>query len=158
MIMLSEVIVPLTEDITQEGTLGLSIIRGLEAALATAHDFPIASGEEFLEGDWAKLVDGKLETAGATEATAQLFPVWCGNGDRYDAIVTKQATVLMGTSFVYKTSRYDAGGSYAVGTPLTVKDGKVPTPAEAGDVVIGRVIEPIVSGVLTIQVAREGVL
>jgi hypothetical protein len=158
MIMLSEVIVPLTEDITQEGTLGLSIIRGLEAALTTAHDFPIAAGEEFLEGQWAQLVDGKLETAGAADALAQLFPVWCGNGDRYDAIVTKQATVLMGTSFVYKTSQYNAGGSYAVGTPLTVKSGKVPTPAASGDVVIGRVIEPVVSGVLTIQVAREGVL
>jgi hypothetical protein len=159
MIMLSEVIVPLTEDITQEGTLGLNIVRGLEAALATAHDLPFAAGEEFLEGEWGKIVDGKLEAVvGAVAATDMLYPVWCGSGDRYDAVITGQVTVLTGTGFIYKTNRFNTGASYAVGTPLTVKNGKVPTPASAGEPVIGRVFEPVTGGVLTIQVAREGVL
>lgn len=158
--MLNEVIVPLTEDITQEGTLGLKIIRDQEAALATAHDLQFASGEEFLEGEWGKVnTDNKLESVtGAVAATDQLYPVWCGSGDRYDAIATGQVTVLTGFGFIYETSRYDTNGSYPIGTPLTIKNGKVPTPAGVGEPVIGRVFKDVTGGILTIQVVREGVL
>jgi hypothetical protein len=157
--MLNEVIVPLTEDITQAGTLGLNIIRDLEAALATAHDLPFASGEEFLEGEWGKVVDGKLESVtGAVAATDLLYPVWCGSGDRYDAVATGQVTVLTGVGYIYETSKYNKLGLYPAGTPLTIKNGKVPTPAGAGEPVIGRVFKDVAGGLLTIQVCREGTL
>jgi hypothetical protein len=84
--------------------------------------------------------------------------VWCGSGDRYDAIATGQVTVLTGAHYIYETHRFNTGGSYAVGTPLTIKNGKVPTPAGVGEPVIGRVFKVVTSGVLTIQVVREGVL
>jgi hypothetical protein len=156
--MLNERIVPLTEDLTKPTAVGLDIIRDLERAMAAVQDFAINTGDEFQEGDWARLSSDGLAVevvTGAVGATDMLYPVWCGNADRYDAVATQQVTVITCQDWIYKTSRFNPLGSYVVGTELTVKNGKVPTPAGAGEPIVGVVVQPIdTDGYLTIQVRR----
>lgn len=151
---MSEVIAPVTEDLTLEASPGLDIIRGLEFALKSVHDFPFADGESFEEGEWGVVdADNKLATPGAT-GVVNCYPVWCGNALRTDAQATKQVTVITNADWIYRTGKYDTAETYAVGDALTVKSGKLPTLAGVGDAIIGRVFKAPVNGVMEIQVVR----
>lgn len=112
-------IAPVTEDLTTE-ELRLSVLRGIERMFRV--DKPLASSSVVLElGEWAVLnADGKLERAGATPVV-NTYPVFCGT-DRYDVAATGQATIIMASQIIAKTSVFNTSLTYSVGDFLTVKD------------------------------------
>jgi len=131
---------PITEDLTTED-LSISVIRGLESVFRK--DIELAAGATFAKGEWGVLdTEGKLARPGAS-ATADAFVVFNGT-DRFDVKATGKVTILMG-SFVAKTSKYDAGPSYAVNDYLTVRNlgggEAILTKAASGEPGVGRVLE-----------------
>ena len=98
-----------------------------------------------------------IPTATSVQAT---FPVWAGNSEgRSDVAATGKATVLMGGRFVYQTTKYDAGGSYNVGDPLTVKDlgggERVPTNCASTEYVHAIVRKVPAGGIMEIEVVAN---
>lgn len=128
--------VPVQEDLTTE-ELKLSVLRGFENAHRV--DKKTKDGESFISGDWAVLnADGELEAPGFS-AVPNTYLVFSGT-DRFDAKATGQCTIFMASGLVVKSNKF-AAGSYAVGTQLTVKGGKLIGVAAANDPVFGQVIE-----------------
>lgn len=132
--------VPVDMDLTASESR-LSILRGFEKAARVDKKI---SGVVTLElGDWAVLdANGELSAPSAT-SVPNTYLVIAGN-DRFDAKITKQATILMASLVVAKTSKF-AAGSYNVGSELTVKNlgagEKVLSLAASGDYVLARVVE-----------------
>lgn len=155
---MAENLVPLTEDLTLEQNL-LDITRGLEKIIRV--DKTIASGATlFAEGDWAVLNDSD-ELVDPTVTSAQAtFPVWAGDSEgRSDVHATGKATIIMGGDFVYKTTKYDTGGSYNVGDPLTVKDlgggEKVPTNCASTEYIHAVVTKVPAGGIMEVMVVAN---
>jgi hypothetical protein len=149
----SERTVPVTEDLTTED-LKLSIIRGLENMYRV--DKKVADGEIFEKGEWAVLGDDNTVSRPTASPVANTFLVFAGT-DRFDAEATGQVTLVGGGAPWVKTTQFDAGGSYNVGTLLTVKDlgggEAVVTPAAGAEAVLAEVIE-VGDGYLVYQVKR----
>lgn len=147
--------VPVAEDLTTE-VQTLSIIRGLEKMHRV--DRKTGSGVALAEGEWAVLNDDQtLSRPGATPK-ANTYLVFAGT-NRFDSHATGQATILMGGGLVVKSSRYDAGQSYAVGDGLTAKDlggGEAYlTKAGGGEAVLARVTAVPAAGVIEYETVRS---
>ena len=147
---------PLQEDLLEETPL-LEVIRGLEGAIR--EDIALAEGESFAEGEWAVInADYELEAPGAT-GVANCVPVWAGDAEgRSDVHATGKLTVLRrARGFIYRTTRFDKGETYAVGDALTVKSlgngSRVPTKAGGSDAVLARVSKVLSQDVLEIEVS-----
>lgn len=133
-------VVPVTTDLTLSESR-LSILRGFEKMNRVGK--PIAIGVALELGDWAVLnSNGELVAPGAS-SVPNTYPVIAGN-DRFDAQVLSQATIVMGSSIIAKTSKF-VPGSYTIGADLTVKNlgggEKVLSPAASGDYIVARVVE-----------------
>jgi hypothetical protein len=111
-------IVPVSSDLTLED-LSLSILRGLENMHRV--DKKRASGVDFLKGEWAVVQDDGTLARPASVPVRNTFLVFAGS-DRFDAAATGQCTIIMSSSILVKTNRYDTAPTYHVGDQLTVKD------------------------------------
>lgn len=132
--------VPVDMDLTV-ADMRLSIVRGFEKMNRV--DRKIAASVSLELGDWAVL-DGNGELAAPGAASVpNTYPVIAGN-DRFDAQITKQATIVMASQIMAKTNKF-AAGSYLVGSDLTVKNlgagEKKLSLAAVGDYVLARVVE-----------------
>lgn len=133
-------VVPVTTDLTLSESR-LSIVRGFEKMNRV--DRKISVGVSLELGDWAVLnSNGELAAPGSV-SVANTYPVLAGN-DRFDAQITGQATIIMGSQVLAKTSKY-VPASYTIGADLTVKNlgagEKVLSLAAVGDYVVARVVE-----------------
>lgn len=135
-------IVPVTEDLTTPED-NFEIIRGWEKM--HRRDFPLATGAEFLPGEWAVLNNtGTLERApAAPTAATPLYLVLAGT-DRFDVAANQAATIIMASNVVVRTKRFNDGGSYSIGTLLTARDwsgsgASSVDVAAAGRPIVGRV-------------------
>ena len=147
-------LVPLSEDLLNP-TYKLEIIRGLEGLMRV--DKKLADGVIFEEGDWAVLNDSDELVAPTATPVANTFPVWAGNAEgRSDVHATGKATILIAGRFVYRTTKFDAGPVYSVGSPLTIKDlgggERVPTLQSGTEPIVARVLAVPAVGVMEIQV------
>ena len=144
-------VVPVQEDLTKE-ELRLNVLRGTENMFRV--DKKLAAGESLELGEWGCLQnDGTVARPSATPV-AETYLVFCGS-ERFDAMATGQVTLIMNSNIIMKTSRFDAGASYSVGSLLSVKDlgaGEAHvTLASAGEFCVGKVHE-VGSGYLVIEV------
>jgi hypothetical protein len=132
-------IVPVQEDLTAPYNK-LEIIRGWEKMYRVDKD--IASGATFLPGDWAVLGDNDKLTRPTASPVPNTYLVIAGT-DRFDVAATGKATIVMASKVIVRTTQYNTGVSYSVGTPLTVKDrglGQADVTVAAGaDPVLARV-------------------
>ena len=147
-----ENMVPLTEDLTKSTYL-LDIIRGLEGIIPI--DKKIADGVVLAEGDWAVLADDDTLGEPGAAAVANTYPIWAGNAEgRSDVHATGKATMLQGGRFIYRTTKFGTGVDAApVGTPLTIKGGKLPVVGVEGtDVILARIFKSLAGGVVEIEV------
>lgn len=147
-----ENMVPLTEDLTKSTYL-LDIIRGLEGIIPI--DKKIADGVVLAEGDWAVLADDDTLGEPGAAAVANTYPIWAGNADeRSDVHATGKATMLQGGRFIYRTTMFGASlSSASVGSPITVKGGKLPVlGVEGTDVILARVFKMAANGIMEIEV------
>jgi hypothetical protein len=136
-------IVPITEDLTTEVST-LEILRGLETMYRVDKPLAVPGTTALLMGEFAVLNSaGKAERAGATPV-GQTYLVFAGT-DRFDVKATGQVTLVMSWPIQAKTTRYNTGGSYAVGDLLTVKNlggGQSQlTPAATTEFAVARVLE-----------------
>ena len=150
---MAELIVPITEDLRKEDRR-FDIVKGIENLLTRDETMVSALATAGIEaGDWVVKGANGLEAPGAS-ASAATYPVWVGN-DQTDAKATGKATIIVGSGFIYRTTKY-ASGSYTAGQNLTVKGGKLPVAAEAGDPVLCRVYSaPDSAGVMEILVLNR---
>lgn len=119
------------------------IIRGWPYDGSLDRNEPIKSGVTLTNGDWvAKQSNGTVDKSGAT-ASNFVGLVIQGNGDSGSAVNSNKAVVLWG-NFIAKISNYDTGASYAPGSPLTAKLGKL-TLAISTDPVVGHVLDVVTS-------------
>ena len=87
-------------------------------------------------------------------ATANSKPWYLCISDSQEPMVKAAGTVgLILGDVRYKTDNFDTGGSYSVGTPLTLAAGGKLTSAGATDVIVGY-IEQIVSSNPTVAIVR----
>lgn len=101
----------------------------------------IKAGSTVTLGDWvAKQADGTVDLSGAT-ASAAVGLVVQGNGDSGSAANSGKAVVLW-SGFIVDISNYDAVPTYAPGSPLTAKSGKL-TLATGTDPVVGTVLDVV---------------
>lgn len=132
-------IAPVTEDLANPYNQ-LEIIRGWERMFRV--DKPLATGATFKEGEWAVLGSTGL-TRPTTTAVANTYLVIAGT-DRFDVAATKQATIVMNSKIIVRTTQYQAG-AYSIGTPLTVKSSgggeATVLPWSSGEPVLARVVE-----------------
>ena len=151
--MANELIVPITEDLRKEDRR-MDIVKGIENLLTRDEAMVSALATAGVEaGDWVVKGANGLEAPGAA-ASAATYPVWVGN-DQTDARATGKATIIVGSGFIYRTTKFGAG-SYTVGQNLTVKGGRVPVSADAGDPVLCRVYSaPDASGIMEILVLNR---
>lgn len=147
-------VVPVAEDLTTEVNT-LSIIRGLENMHRV--DKKLGSGVSLLEGEWAVLNDDDTLSRPSATPKANTYLVFAGT-NRFDSHATGQATILMASDLVVRTSRYDAAQSYSVGDALTVKDlggGEAVVTKQAGvEPVLARVTKVPAAGVMEYEVIR----
>ncbi len=151
--MVTELIAPITEDLRKEDRR-MDIIKGQEGMIVKDETMVAALATAGVEtGDWVVKGASGLEAPGA-EAVANTYPVLVGN-DQTDAKATGKATIILGGGIIYRTVKF-AAGSYTAGQNLTIKGGKVPTAAEAGEPVLCRVYSaPDASGVMEILVLNR---
>lgn len=128
------------------------VIRGWPYDGSLDLNEPIKSGSTLFNGDWViKQSDNTVGKNGST-ATSSAGLVIQGNGDSASAVNSNKAVVLWG-NFIAKIANYDATATYAPGTALTVKSGKLTAAAaptssggnitSLGDPVIGFVLSVI---------------
>lgn len=110
-------IVPVKEDLTTPFNQ-LEIVRGWEKMHRVDKD--LATGVEFLLGDWAVLGDNDKLTRPTTTPVANTFLVIAGT-DRFDVAATGKCTIVMASKIMVRTTKF-APGSYHVGSMLTVSD------------------------------------
>jgi hypothetical protein len=117
------------------------IIRGWPYDGSLDRNETIKSSVTLTNGDWvAKQSDGTVDKSGAS-ASAFVGLVIQGNGDSGSAVNSNKAVVLWG-NFIAKISNYDTGASYAPGSPLTAKSGKL-TLATGTDPIVGHVLDVV---------------
>ena len=117
------------------------IIRGWPYDGSLDRNEPIKSGVTLTNGDWVtKATDGSVDKVGST-ATGFAGLVVQGNGDSASAVNSGKAVVLWG-NFLAKIANFDATASYAPGSPLTAKSGKL-TLAGGSDPVVGYVLDVV---------------
>ena len=123
------------------------IVRGWPYDGSLDRAEPIKAGATLVNGDWVtKQADGTVDkTAAAAAALAGLVIV--GNGDSASASNANEAVVLW-SNFIAKIANYDNTATYAPGSPVTVKSGKI-TLGVAGT-------DPILGYVLNVQAAATG--
>lgn len=146
--------VPVQEDLTTE-ELSFAVLRGFENMHRV--DKKLSSGVSLLTGEWAVLSSGELVRPSTTPVAAT-YPVLSGT-DRFDVKATGKATLIMNSNVVVKSNKFNASGSYAEGTLLTVKDlgsgEAVVTPASNGEFVLAKVQE-VGQGYLVFEVFPGG--
>jgi len=151
---LPEIVAPISQDLRREDQR-MDIIKGIEhihpkdEVMTTAVKTAGVSA-----GDWLVKGASGLDFPTAT-AVANTYPVWVGN-DQFDSQATGKATILVGSGFIYRTTKFVAG-VYTAGLNLTVKDlggGEVvPSAAGGTDPVLARVYTaPDAAGVMEILV------
>lgn len=119
----------------------VQIIRGWPYDGALDRSEPIKSGVTLSNGDWVeKQSDNTVDKTSAT-LTNRAGLVVRGNGDSGSAAYTGKAVVLW-SGFIAEVKNYDTSGTYAPGTNLTVKSGKLIN-AGGSDPVIGYVLDVI---------------
>jgi len=110
---------------------------------------------------WSRLLKPASKSYGELHPLFSLFITYLvfAGTDRFDSAATGQATIIMGSGVVVKSSRFDAGESYDVGDALTVKDlggGEASVTLQAGaEPVLGRVIE-VGDGYLVYETLSSG--
>lgn len=120
------------------------IIRGWPYDGSLDRNEPIKSGITLFNGDWvSKETDGTVSKVGAT-ASGFAGLVIQGNGDSASAVNSNRAVVLWG-NFLAKISNFDATATYAPGSPLTAKSGKL-TLAAGSDPIIGYALDVVAVG------------
>ena len=103
---------------------------------------PIKASATLTNGDWvAKQTDGTVDKSGASAAN-NVGLVLQGNADSGSAVNSNKAVVLWG-NFIARISNYDTGGTYAPGTALTVKSGKITSVSAGTDPVVGFVLDVV---------------
>ena len=110
-------IVPVKEDLTSPFNQ-MEIIRGWEKMYRV--DKEIASGVDFILGEWAVLGDNDKLTRPGISAVPNTFLVIAGT-DRFDVAATGKCTIVMNSKIIVRTTMFEAG-TYHVGNYLTVKD------------------------------------
>lgn len=147
-------VVPLQEDLTKED-LRLNVLRGHENMFRVDKKF--ATGESLQLGEWGCLQNDGTMARPSAVPVAETYLVFCGN-ERYDSMATGQVTLIMNSSIIIKTNRFDASASYAAGSLLSVKDlgaGEAGvTLASPGEYCVGKVQE-VGSGYLVIEVSAS---
>lgn len=122
----------------------VEVIRGWPYDGSLDRNEPIKAGVTLTNGDWVeKQTDGSVDKVGAT-ATNSVGVVIQGNGDSASAVNSKRAVVLWG-NFLAKVSNFDATATYAPGSKLTAKAGKL-TLATGTDPVVGHVLDVVTAG------------
>lgn len=122
----------------------VEVIRGWPYDGSLDRNEPIKAGVTLTNGDWVeKQTDGSVDKVGAT-ATNAVGVVVQGNGDSASAVNSKRAVVLWG-NFLAKVSNFDATATYAPGSKLTAKAGKL-TLATGADPVVGHVLDVVTAG------------
>lgn len=102
----------------------------------------IYSGATLTKGDWvAKQSDGTVALSGAS-ASNTVGMVIQGNGDSDSAVVSGKAVVLW-RNFIVDVANYDTTASYAPGSPLTVKSGKLTLANGTTDPTVGFVLDVV---------------
>ncbi|HET8686051.1 MAG TPA: hypothetical protein VFM18_05225 [Methanosarcina sp.] len=91
-----------------------------------------------------KQSDGTVDKSGATAASFAGLVIQ-GNGDSASAVNSNKAVVLWG-NFLARVSNYDTGATYAPGSPLTVKSGKLTLGVVGTDPIIGFVLDVVAAG------------
>jgi hypothetical protein len=110
--------VPVGEDLTTEN-LAAAVVRGYEKMFRV--DKKLGTNVSLLSGEYAVLNDDNtLSRPGATPV-ANTYLVLLGS-DRFDVKATGQATLVMNSSIMVKSNKYDAAQIYTVGAFLTAKD------------------------------------
>lgn len=130
-------IVPVQEDLTSPYS-GLEIIRGWEKMNRV--DKTLATGVNFVEGEWAVLGDNDKLTRPTATPVRNSFLVIAGT-NRFDVYANNAATVVMASKIIARTTQYNPLLSYSVGDALTVKDlgaGQASLTAAAG-------VEPVLA-------------
>lgn len=123
------------------------IIRGWPYDGALDRNEPIKAGSTLFNGDWVmKQSDGTVDKV-STTTTAAAGLVIQGNGDSATAVNSKRAVVLWG-NFLAKISNFDATATYAPGSPLTAKSGKLTLGVVGTDPIIGYVLDVVTVGAL----------
>lgn len=119
-----------------------NIIRGWPYDGALDRAEPIKPAVTLANGDWVeKQSDNTVDKTTAT-LTARAGLVMVGNGDSGSAAYTGKAVVVWG-NFIAQVSNYDVAGTYAPGTALTVKSGKLINGVVGTDPIIGHVLDVI---------------
>lgn len=135
--------VPVGADLTAED-LSLAIVKGFETMNRVDKQRVAGAQGECSSGEWMCLdAAGKAVRPSATPVPAT-YLVFCGT-DRFDSKATGQVTLIMSSTPIVKTSKYDTTATYAVGDYLTVKDlgggEAIPTKASSGEVELAKVQE-----------------
>jgi hypothetical protein len=144
--------VPVGEDLTKED-IRCQIIRGMEQAHRA--DVKLASPSTvLLTGEYAVLNSAGKAVRSSATPLGESFLVFSGT-DRFDARATGNITLIMSFGQIVKSSVYDTGAVYAVGSYLTVKDlgaGESKLTLRSGvEPRIGRVLE-VGTGYLVYQI------
>ena len=133
--------------------------------LPSAFDF--ATDTAFEDGYWVKL-DGSggiticgSGSEGDTAATAMVAPIWSASG-RMDVRQSLKVDVIMpGAIYVFETTRYKSGASFAVGDPLAVEEDAshrgILDEATSAEIIIARVLQAPVTGVNGLIAVTTGV-
>jgi hypothetical protein len=133
-------LVPVQEDLTTPQTQ-LEIIRGWENMFRV--DKPLDTGAQFVAGEWGVLTAGGLARPTTTPSPSTYLVI--AGTDRFDAAGNEAVTIVQNSKIIVRSSLFDAAGTYAIGTPLTVKDlgaGQAfVTPAVDPEPVLARVVE-----------------
>lgn len=134
----------------------IEVLRGWPGEMALDRVEPIKAGVTLNNGDWVeKQADGTVDKTSAT-VTNTAGVVVRGNGDSASAAYVNGSIITSGTtataattngralvlwgSHISRISNYDTGGTYAPGTKLTIKSGKVTSVAAGTDPVAGFVL------------------
>jgi hypothetical protein len=111
-------IVPVQEDLATPYSV-FEIIRGWEKMHRV--DKEIADGVSLAQGEWAVLGNNNKLTRPTASPVPNTYLVIAGT-DRFDVAATGQATIIMASKVIVRTTRYNDGVSYNVGDYLTVKN------------------------------------
>jgi hypothetical protein len=84
-------------------------------------DKEIADGVSLAQGEWAVLGNNNKLTRPTASPVPNTYLVIAGT-DRFDVAATGQATIIMASKVIVRTTRYNDGVSYNVGDYLTVKN------------------------------------
>lgn len=120
------------------------IVRGWPQDGALDTHEPITATKSVVNGDWVeKQSDGTVDIS-SSSASNRVGLVIQGNGDSPSAVAAGNRALVLWSNFIARVSNY-AAGSYAPGTAVTVKSGKLEV-AGGGDPVVGFVKDVVAAG------------